>query len=149
MATGGRLFQVPVKWLDYKELSRNEWAPVARGEVVDKKQHRTKRVAHVGGTEFGDASTFVDKDKDLFVIATGVGESILLDGVRYPSDNTASTHTLCICSRTRSTRYLTLNHNLRRRKYAIMTENCKQSNWLDYKQLSAIVTDMFGGGSRD
>ena len=149
MATGGRVFHIPVEWIEHKEVERNTWHPVKPEEKVDKKKHKTKKIAHVVGTAFGDASTFVAKNKDLFVIATGVGESILLDGVRYPGEHTASTHTLCICSHTQSTRFLVLNHNLKRRKYVVLNEECDRADWLDYKRLSTIVTDMFSDGTAE
>lgn len=141
MATGGRVFHIPVKWIECKEVTKNKWVPLQAEEVVEKGV-KTKKVAYVNDAKFGDASSFVASNKDVFLIATGVGESALLDGVRYLDVGTASTHTLCICSRTQSTRYLVLNHNLRRRKYPVLTEDCTECEWQDYEQMSQLVTEL-------
>ncbi len=142
MATGARLFHVPVVRAEYYEREKDVWVPLPSDNSVERKSQKVKKVPLVGGTEFGDANAFVTSSNDLFVVATGVSESVLLTGVRFPDDDTATTDSLCICSRSQSTRSLVLNHNLRRRKYAVLDDSYSNFRWQNYEQLTEMVTGM-------
>jgi hypothetical protein len=67
-----------------------------------------------------DKDDLIRRDRDAFLVATGVSENLLVEGVRFKPNNQVSTHTLCLRSGTRSTRFVTHHHDLRRKQIRLL-----------------------------
>jgi hypothetical protein len=72
-----------------------------------------------GGRDFVGTDFFVRKNSDVFLVATGVTEHPLLQGVRFKGDRMVTTQTMCLRSYTRSTRYLTHHHQLDEKRFRL------------------------------
>jgi hypothetical protein len=66
---------------------------------------------------FLDARTFISPDRDYLVIATGISENPILQGVRFRGDDLATTQSLIIRRMTRSSRMIRTTHHLKHRQF--------------------------------
>ncbi|MFG0318343.1 MAG: fructose-bisphosphatase class II [Planctomycetota bacterium JB042] len=65
-------------------------------------------------------TTIADAPVDLFVAATGISETLVLEGVRFRDRSSVATHTLCLRSRTRSSRLIKHQHDLDRKRFHML-----------------------------
>jgi fructose-1,6-bisphosphatase II len=68
--------------------------------------------ASVSGVEFLGTEAFIKTGEDVFLVATGITDHPILEGVRFRGDDVVSTHTLCCRSLTRSARFISHLHRL-------------------------------------
>ncbi len=101
LATRGTIFAVPVKW---------SWAR-ADAKYPD--------VVIEPGTGLLSVSDLV-ADEDSFLVATGITDSMLLRGVRFLQPCKVTTNSLVLRSKTRSTRFVTHDHYLDRKRFHLI-----------------------------
>ena len=68
-------------------------------------------------------SDFFVRGDDVFLAATGITENLILKGVRFPKRGRASTHTICLRSGTGSVRFVTQDHDLKRKRFRLLEES--------------------------
>ena len=138
-ATGGELIAIPVRvrWGDALTEVKN--ANKKKGDAEPPRQvtvqkELDKREDEGQGPFFTIPNQKVYgkydlvRSDDVFLTATGVTESLLLEGCRFPRDSIVRTHTLSMRSKTRSTRFITHHHDLTRKRFRFLRYPRDQKN---------------------
>lgn len=102
-ATGGALYAVAV----YPPTAKDKQAATARFIKPYERVH--------------DAGYFVTGE-NVFLVATAITEGLILEGVRFQSDNQVSTQTLVLSSRSKSKRFIAHHHDLREKQFFLLGE---------------------------
>lgn len=117
---GAKMWAFPVRWP--RKADEEKKASPKEKDAESKKAD--KKPAHVDAkvlpnTPVYDIDAFVAPQMDVFLVATGISEHLLLKGVRFRRADLAETQTLVLRSLTRSSRYISNHHHLDRKKYAL------------------------------
>jgi len=75
------------------------------------------------------ASSLLDPETDVFLIATGITENLALQGVRFHGAKRATTQTLVLRPRTGSVRFVKTNHDLSRKPFYL---GDKEGSWSEF-----------------
>ena len=73
---------------------------------------------------------FVKADHDVFLVATSVTENQVLQGPRFQGPLLISTNSLCVRSRTRSSRFITTHHDLAQKRFRLVVPDDKRAEFL-------------------
>lgn len=92
-ATGGELYAIPLVNSPRHHVAPN--TPVRRSDI------------------------FVPS-KDVFLVATGITDNLILKGVRFPEPGYATTETICLRSGTGSVRHITQDHDLKHKTFRML-----------------------------
>lgn len=74
----------------------------------------------------------IKKKQDLFLVATGISETSLLRGVRILDEQLAAVHTLCLRSRSRSSRIVDHRQEWRRQLFRFLEPNKRLTSITDH-----------------
>lgn len=95
---------------------------------------------------FVGCDAFIRPKEDVFLVATGITDHPILEGVRFKGDQVVSTHTFCSRSHTRSTRFISHHHQLKAKNFHLSRAGGPgpEVEMLDYDGLLAEIGRWLG-----